>query len=231
MGMIAFIFCPIKDVVYVKLRSFTPGFLAQGAAIVVAAINQFANSIPARASVPCVTAFPIRTFVPGPAIHGIVFSSSLSKEVHGFWCWGMSRIQFGVITPILEKAILVTEYAVCMRAFAAVCLATVRTDDHYSILSLFGCYFRAIANRAFSRTEMQGAASFISGASLGNFFSAHMTGEGYIAAVITPFCIGRGIELLSAVFAYFAVHLAPPAMPIPGNSTGRAARSVAFVGG
>lgn len=132
-GMIALVFCPIKDMMHVKLDGFLARHTAQSTPLLVPPDNELANCDPSLAPILCATAFPVWRFIASHAIGWIFLTRSSAQHFHGFWGRTVAWIQFGVIASILEKAILVTEYASSMRSLAAILRAAVRAGYNNTV--------------------------------------------------------------------------------------------------
>jgi hypothetical protein len=136
MRVIAFGFCPVINMMYVKLRDLIFALATQYARVVVTFLYELANSFPSPASITIPSALPVRRFVASHSISRVVFARSCSKYAHSalinFWWW----ILFWMATSIFSIASGVAKQSVFVGELTTMFGAAIRAYNGYSISAL-----------------------------------------------------------------------------------------------
>jgi len=205
MGMIALKFGPIEDMMHIELGSIAASLVAQGAAVLVAALYEFPNRGPALAAILDATTFPVGRLVTRHAIARIIRAGALAQFLHFLGAWLAPRIQIGMLTAILGKAIPITEDAGLGAFLASIHRTAVGAGDHDSVFALPSGYFGAVSKRAFARAKVPGFGAaigkggFILGAWLRYLTPAPITGKSNMPAIVTELCRSPCVEPLATV--------------------------------
>lgn len=137
--MIALSLSPVKDMMHVQLWRLLGTRIAEGAPVLVSALYELADSVPALPATLLAATLPVRAFVSSATIHRVSGAatciaeagSSLGRILRG-------RVELGVRCAMLAIAGLVTEQASSMRLLALIDSSAVGTFNLNAALAELG---------------------------------------------------------------------------------------------
>ncbi len=136
MWVITFGFCPVENMVDVHLNDTTLQSSAKTAAVIIAPLDQLANSAPTFPSILFASIFPRWALVSGSAIHRIACTSSGFEFLHSFFAKFARWVDVRMFVTVYAITNHIAKLAGCVRSFADIDFSAIEAG-HLNCVSRF----------------------------------------------------------------------------------------------